>query len=237
MRRSNSDKGLKMKKNILVVAAHPDDEVLGCGGTMTRLIEEGFDVYIAILGEGVTSRDEKPDRTKRIKAITQLRQDSHKADTVIGAKKVFFHNFPDNRFDTVPLLDITKHVERIKKEIAPSIVYTHHRRDLNIDHRVVYYAVLTACRPMKSETVKEIYSFEVPSSTEWNFPNTFNPNLFIDITGTIERKIKAMNIYKSEIKPYPHPRSEEAVRSIARRWGSLVGVNYAEAFEVIRISR
>ena len=136
--------------------------------------------------------------------------------------------------DSVPLIDIVKEIEKIKNQVKPTIIYTHHRNDLNIDHRIVYTAVLTACRPMAHETVKEIYSFEVPSSTEWNYPITFSPNLYLDISKGIDKKIKAMGVYESEKREFPHPRSAEALMSLAKTRGREVGLQYAEAYELIR---
>lgn len=220
---------------ILIVAAHPDDEILGCGGTIAKRIKEGDKVYTLILGEGITSRDKVRNEKKRENELKQLKKIAHKANKTIGVEEIFTYDIPDNRFDTMALLDIVKIIEKIKNKIKPDLVYTHHRNDLNIDHRITYNAVLTACRPIKKETVKEIYSFEVPSSTEWNFPYSFNPNLFIDINKTINKKIKALKFYDGELKKFPHPRSKEAIKIIAKRWGSLSALNYAEAFEIIRI--
>jgi LmbE family N-acetylglucosaminyl deacetylase len=222
-------------KKILTIVAHPDDEILGCGGTIARLVRQGYQSYTLILGEGITSRDEKREREKREKEIKKIREHAYKANGIIGVKEVFIYDFPDNRFDTVPLLNIVKVIEEIKNKIKPDVIYTHHRADLNIDHRITYQAVLTACRPITSETVKEIYSFETPSSTEWNYPNSFNPNVFIEITQTIDRKIEALRCYESEIKESPHPRSEELIRGNAKRWGGVAGLKNAEAFEAIRI--
>ena len=153
-------------KTILVVVAHPDDEVLGCGGTIARLTSEGNNVYTLILGEGVTSRDKRRDRTKRENEIGELRKEAENANKIIGAKKVYFQDFPDNRFDTAPLLDIIKTIEKINEDIKPSIVFTHHYGDLNIDHQITFKAVMTAIITTKDESVKELYSFETPSSTE-----------------------------------------------------------------------
>jgi LmbE family N-acetylglucosaminyl deacetylase len=223
------------KKKILIVAAHPDDEILGCGGSVVKSVKEGYSVSTLILGEGITSRDKKRNRKKREEEIKQLKEQIYKANAVIGVKDVFIYDLPDNRFDEVALLDIVKVIENIKEKIRPDIVYTHHRGDLNIDHRITLEAVLTACRPIEGETVKEIYSFEAPSSTEWNYPYIFSPNVFIEIAQTIEEKIKAFKCYKTELRRFPHPRSEEAVRCIAKRWGIAVGLKYAEAFEVVRV--
>lgn len=220
---------------ILIVVAHPDDEVLGCGGTITRLNKEGYELYTLILGEGITSRDDKRSKEKRGREIANLKEQAKKANELIGVKKVFFHDFPDNRFDTVPFLDIVKVIEKIKNQIKPEIIFTHYEKDLNIDHQITYKAVITATRPISEETVKEIYSFEILSSTEWSYPLSFSPDMFFDISETINIKIKALEKYKTELKKYPHPRSLEGVKLIAKNRGMEVGLNYAEAFKCVRI--
>jgi LmbE family N-acetylglucosaminyl deacetylase len=153
---------------------------------------------------------------------------------MIGVSKVFSFDFPDNRFDSIPLLDIIKKIEEIKKQVKPDVIFTHFRNDLNIDHKKTYEAVITATRLMKDETVKTIYSFEVLSSTEWNYPITFSPNVFFDISYTIDKKINAMECYENEIRRFPHPRSIETIQSNAQTWGSKIGCKYAEAFELVR---
>ena len=223
-----------MKKNVLVVAAHPDDEVLGCGGTIARLKQEGYDIYTMILGEGITSRDENRDTNKRKKEIKELKDQIIQANKALGVKKVIIFDFPDNRFDTVALLDIVKKIEKVKNEVKPKIIFTHFKDDLNIDHKITYDAVLTATRPQKEETVKTIYSFEVLSSTEWNYPLCFNPNVFFDISKTIDSKTKAMSCYKSEVRDYPHPRSLKAIELNAKMWGVKTGLEMAEAFYLVR---
>ena len=225
-----------MNRTLLVIVAHPDDEVIGCGGTIAKLVLQGDDVYCLLLSEGITSRYGQPEEAKE-EDLRQLKSDAEKAAKILGIKRLFFKNFPDNRFDTVPLLDIIKAIEEIKEELKPDVIFTHHRGDLNIDHQITFKAVLTTCRPMKGETVKEMYSFEVPSSTEWSSPgaqNYFMPNVFVDINETLDRKIEALKAYQGEIRKYPHPRSPEALRAIASRWGSTVGCEAAEAFELIR---
>ncbi len=224
-----------MKKKILVVAAHPDDEVLGCSGTIARRIKEGVSACTLILGEGVTSRDGKRKREERKKDIEKLRKSAYRANSKIGIKEISLFDFPDNRFDTVPLLDIVKVVEKTIKDVKANVVFTHHRNDLNIDHRITFNAVLTACRPLKDQLVREIYSFDVPSSTDWNYPSTFTPNVFVDIRSTINKKIEAMRCYKTEIRPFPHPRSPEAIETFGKYWGSMAGLMCAEAFEAVRI--
>ena len=224
-----------MSKKILIIAAHPDDEVLGCGGTVARMVAEGYEAYTLILGEGITSRDKKRERGKRDKEIKELREQIHKADSIIGVKKVFIYDFPDNRFDTVPLLDIVKVIEDIKDNVKPDIIFTHYEKDLNIDHKITYQSVITAMRPLADETVKEIYSFEVLSSTEWSYPLSFSPDVFFDISGTINLKINAMSVYKKELRDYPHPRSLEVIKQNAQLWGIKVGLKYAEAFKLVRL--
>jgi len=222
-------------QKVLVIAAHPDDEVLGCGGTIARLSKKGYEMYVLILGEGITSRDDIRDLQKREIEILDLKRQAEEANKILGVKQVFHHDFPDNRFDTVPLLDIIKVIEKIKNNVKPEIIFTHYEKDLNIDHQITYRAVITATRPLKEENVKEIYSFEIPSSTEWSYPLSFSPNVFYDISETIDIKIKALEEYKTELKKYPHPRSLEGVKLIAKNWGIKVGLNYSEAFKTVRI--
>ena len=222
-------------KNILIIAAHPDDEILGCGGTIARLNKEGHTIYTLILGEGVTSRDDLRDIKKREKNILELKGEAKKANAILGVKEVFFHDFPDNRFDTISFLDIVKAIEKIKNKIKADIIFTHYEKDLNIDHQITYKAVITATRPIKGETVKEIYSFEIPSSTEWSYPLSFSPNVFYNISETMDIKLKALEEYKTELREYPHPRSLEGVKLTAKNWGMKVGLNYAEAFKCARI--
>lgn len=219
---------------ILIVAAHPDDEVLGCGGTIARLSKEGYDIYTFILGEGVTSRDKKRNAHKKSGEIKRLKKQAEQVNKILGVKEVFFFDFPDNRFDIVPFLDIVKAIEKIKNKIKPNMIFTHYEKDLNIDHQITYKAVLTATRPLKNEAIKKIYSFEVPSSTEWNYPLSFDPNVFFDITDTVDKKLKALKIYKDEIKTFPHPRSSEGVKILAKFWGMKVGLECAEAFKLVR---
>lgn len=226
----------KNKSNVLVVAAHPDDEVLGCGGTIAKHVELESQVYVLILGEGISSRFKDRESVKK-EEFCNLKKEAKDAADTLGIKEIFFSDFPDNSFDSVPILKIIKKIERIKDIIKPNIIYTHHYGDLNIDHSIVYKAVLTACRPLKDESVREIYSFEVPSSTEWSGPNketSFIPDRFVDISDTIEKKIEALRRYKYELRPYPHPRSIKGVRVLAARRGLETGLKFAESFKTIR---
>lgn len=224
---------------ILVIAAHPDDEVLGCGGTAARLVGEGHEVHFAILGEGVTSRNAQRADAEQ-SHLTRLHRQAHAAAVQVGVKNVVLHKLPDNRLDTVALLDVVKIVEDLVDRVKPEVIYTHHAGDLNVDHGVIHRAVLTATRPVAGQPVLEIYAFEVPSSTEWAFHRiepAFHPNVFVDITRTLEKKIAAMECYESEARKFPHPRSPEALRAVATRWGSVVGCAAAEAFELVRSVR
>jgi len=224
---------------VLVIAAHPDDEVLGCGATVARLVSEGHDVRFAILGEGVTSRHPKRSDAEAGK-LAALQCHARAAAEKVGVKDVLMHGLPDNRLDTIPLLDIVKLIEDLVERLSPEVIYTHHGGDLNIDHGIIHRAVLTATRPVNGTPVREIYAFEVPSSTEWAFQRLgrpFRPNVFVDVSRTLEAKIAAMQCYDSESRRFPHPRSPEALRAIAMRWGSVAGCAAAEAFELVRLVR
>lgn len=219
-----------MKNKILIIVAHPDDEVLGMGGTLAMLVKAGEDLHIAFLSKGEGSRG------KEI-ANEQLRaRQAGKVANSLKAKLHWLANFPDNEFDTISLLQVTKAVEEIINKIHPDIVYTHHYGDLNIDHRIAFQAVITACRPGKT-SVRKIYSCEVLSSTEWQAKtaaNAFLPNTYIDIEKYIDSKIKLMELYKREIEAFPFPRSAEGIRALAKFRGMESGLKYAEAFRLIR---
>jgi len=222
---------MKKNKRVLIIAAHPDDEVLGCGATVAKLVKEGYEAYTLILSQGITSRN-----TQTItKEIKNLNAEIKKANTVMGVKKVFIEDFPDNRFDSVDLLDIINAINIVKEEIQPTTIFTHYEKDLNIDHQITYKAVITATRPMQNESVKEIYSFEILSSTEWNYPLSFAPDTFFDVKNTLKIKIKAMKKYKSELREFPHPRSIQGIELNAKYQGMRVGKKYVEAFKSIRV--
>lgn len=229
-----------MNDIVLVIAAHPDDEVLGCGGTIARHAAEGCAVHILIMAEGLTSRDQTRDAKARQSELTALAQTAHQAGNVLGAVSVELLAFPDNRMDSLPLLDVVKEVEARLEKLHPCVVYTHHAGDLNIDHQITHRAVVTACRPYLGQPVRTLLFFEVPSSTDWQVPGIeapFTPNWFVDISGTsdggrpfLARKRQALEMYADEMRPYPHARSLEAVEYLAKRRGASVGRDAAEAF-------
>ncbi len=219
--------------NILIIVAHPDDEVLGCFGTVEKLIKQGYEAYTLILGEGKTSRDEYRNLSNKQDEISELQNEIIKANNIIRVKKVFIETFPDNRFDGVELLDIVKVISKVINDVKPEIIFTHFENDLNIDHQITYKAVITATRPMDNCFVKEIYSFEILSSTEWNYPLSFSPDTFFEIE--INNKQKAMLEYKSELRDFPHPRSIEGIELNAKYNGMRVGKKYVEAFKSVRI--
>lgn len=217
----------------LVVVAHPDDEVLGCGGMIARLASEGWQVHVHIVAEGSTSRDDVRDTGKHSGELEALRLAGERAHQILGAASLTMSGMPDNRMDGVELLDIVKMVDNDVTRFRPDMVLTHHAGDVNIDHRIVHDAVIAACRPQPGHCVKDLLFFEVASSTEWR-PGTsgmvFAPTVFTDISGFLDRKLEALAAYASEMRPWPHPRSLEAIEHQARWRGTTVGVKAAEAF-------
>ncbi len=227
-----------MSDTVLVIAAHPDDEVLGCGGTMARHAKSGDTVHVVILAEGITSRDQKSNRENKEKELSALGEAAHRANEILGVKTVELNDFPDNRMDSLARLDVVKVVEGFIDRFKPDIVYTHHGGDLNVDHRRVHEAVVTSCRPMPgNQGVRTLLFFEVASSTEWQPPGSaspFTPNWFVDISTTLELKLQALQAYESEMRPWPHSRSVKALEHLAQWRGASIGVEAAEAFELGR---
>lgn len=222
-----------MKKKILVVAAHPDDEILGCGGTILKHIASGDIVHTMIMAEGLTSRDYKRDVIGRADELSELHQKARKVADFMGVEKLIMHSFPDNRMDSVTLLDVVKKIENEVDEFQPNIVYTHHAGDVNIDHRITHDAVITACRSLPGESVTDILFFETLSSTEWQMMTAdkiFQPNVYVDIKNFMKKKLELLKLYNSEMREYPHPRSYSGVEILAQYRGLTVGCPYAESF-------
>ena len=220
--------------SVLCVAAHPDDEVLGAGGTLARHAAAGDDVHVCILSDGVTSRYD--DVSAADAEIQRRRQRAERAADILGAT-VSLHGYPDNSFDTVPLLDIVQTVEKEISDHNPDTVYTHHYGDLNIDHELTCRAVTTATRPLADSCVDQVLAFETLSATEWSIPssrNSFQPQHFVAIDDQLETKLDALAVYEKELREPPHPRTVETVQQNAEVWGAKAGVAAAESFELIR---
>ncbi|MBA3656417.1 MAG: PIG-L family deacetylase [Gemmatimonadaceae bacterium] len=218
-------------ESALVVAAHPDDEALGCGGTIAKLVEQHASVHVAFMADGVFSRSAQKD--EHAQQLVARRDAARRACAQLGVKSVSFGEFPDNRMDSIPMLDIAQAVESLVNKYSPELILTHHAGDLNVDHQRLSAAVVTACRPQAGMDVRTILMFEVPSSTEWHVPGAapaFAPNWYVDISKNLDRKIAALNEYSVEMREWPHPRSVRGVTHLAHWRGATVGVDAAEAF-------
>ena len=221
-----------MSETVLVVVAHSDDESISMAGTIQKHVSKGDKVFVISMTDGVGSRKgtNNSDTVKRKKA-------SDKASKILGFEWGECFSFSDNAMDSYPLLEIVRAVELVKERYKPTLVYTHSSADLNIDHKVVVNAVLTAFRPQPMEICKEIRLFEVPSATNYGNPSitsTFSPNLFVNITNQWSAKVDALNAYSAEMREYPHTRSIQGIKNLASQRGNQVGYDLAEAFEVIR---
>jgi LmbE family N-acetylglucosaminyl deacetylase len=215
---------------ILCVAAHPDDEILGVGGTLARLAAEGHEVHCVVVSEGASSRYPSG-------ADEALRDAGRAAAEILGARPPRFLGLADQRLDALPVLEVIRPIEAAVAEVAPDEVYTHHWGDLNRDHRVVSEAVMVACRPVAAAAPRRLYCFETPSSTEWSSTDVslrFVPTTFVDIGAALEKKLAAMACYASEVRPHPHPRALESLRARAAYWGQHAGVAHAEPFALVR---
>jgi LmbE family N-acetylglucosaminyl deacetylase len=222
---------------VLCVAAHPDDEVLGAGGTLARHAADGEDVHVCILSDGVTSRYDDPESATE--EIEQRRDRARRACETLGAT-VSLHEFPDNQFDTVALLDIVQTIEAEIEEHAPRVVYTHHYGDLNVDHELACRATVTATRPLADSSIERVLAFETLSATEWAVPsaeNAFQPQEFVAVDAHLSTKLDALAAYEDELRSGPHPRTAATVEQNARVWGAKAGVPAAEPFEVLRAVR
>ena len=219
--------------NVLVVAAHPDDEILGVGGTVAAHVAKGDRVRLAVMCEGVSSR-------YSAERDSEIRKQATEAARILGATDVVLGNLPDQRLDTLPLGEVVKKVEQLMTGYPPEVIYTHFAGDINRDHRILAEAVLVSVRPYSVPSTKEILMFETPSSTEWSSPaftTPFQPNVYVDVSEFLEKKIKAFSCYSAEVRSAPHPRSPEALADRARYWGSVVNRGAAEAFVLVRSTR
>jgi N-acetylglucosamine malate deacetylase 1 len=216
-------------KRILIIAAHPDDEILGCGGTIIKL-KKSHKIQVVFLTNGISAR------TKNKKSLIKRKSECLKLFKYLKIEKPIFLNFADNQLDKIPLLKIVKKIEKIIKKFNPMTVFTHYENCLNIDHQIAYKATITACRPLEKMPVKKILSFEVSSSTDWAIfqKKNFQPNYFVDISNEVKKKLNSLKYYKSEMRKYPHSRSLKAVESLSRMRGASSGCKFAEAFILIR---
>lgn len=217
---------------VIAVVAHPDDEVLGVGGTLARHAAAGEAVHIVICATGLAAR-----AAATRAEIEALEDRARQAAAALGASPPRFLGFPDNAMDERPLLEVVQAIQRHLDEISPTTVYTHHASDLNIDHGIVARAVLTVCRPLPESRIESIYAFETPSSTEWATGagfRAFAPTRFVDVAAHLPAKIRALECYGEEIRTFPHPRSIDAVRALAAWRGATAGLTAAEAFTVLR---
>ncbi len=218
------------RTRVVVIGAHPDDELLGAGGTLAGHILAGDEVHAIVVTDGAGSRYPP-------EYVAMLRKQAHRAAEVMGFASLRLLSLPDQRLDTVPLIELTQCLEGVLDEIGPEIVYTHFPEDVNADHRLVAGCAWTACRPYSRPNVRKFMAFETPSSTEWalSMPGTqWQPNLFVDVTDTLPIKVAAMECYETELRDYPHPRSSRALRERAAYWGSHIGRVAAEPFMVLR---
>ena len=227
--------GRKIMRQVLVIVAHPDDEVIGCGASISKWTSTGISVHILIMAEGATSRDSNASEVDNNPAL--LAKSAQKVGKIIGASSVKLLGFPDNRMDSLDRLVVIKEIEKEIKLLRPDTVVTHHAGDVNIDHRIIHESVVTACRPQPGNCVKRLLAFEVLSSTEWQTAGSnasFHPNWFEDVSEYIDCKIKALKVYESEIREWPHARSLENVEYLARFRGATIGCYAAESFVLLR---
>lgn len=216
--------------NVLVIAPHPDDEVLGCGGTIAKHAENGDSVFVAIVTKGTTPMFD-------IEIIEQGRDECRRADSYLGVKETVFMDFPAARLEEVPRHEFNDAFIKLVQRIKPEIVYLPHRGDMQLDHKMTVDAAMVALRPKYDHIVKKIYAYETVSETGWDVPNTINefiPNMYNDITHYLSNKIEALSIFKSQIAAFPNARSLKAIEALAIYRGTTVGLEAAESFVVIR---
>jgi LmbE family N-acetylglucosaminyl deacetylase len=221
-------KGCNGHCRVLVVGAHPDDELLGLGGTLRRHVLRGDEVHVLCLCENMSVRYGSPEQ-----AGFDTAEYARQAAQVLGFAGMKIAGFPDQRLDAVAMIDVIRPIEAAVRELNPRYVYTHWSGDINQDHRVVHEASLIACR-CKAKSIDLLLAYETASETEYGVPYNFSPNLFVDISGTLPSKLEALACYRSEIEPYPNPRSLQALEERARTWGQAAGMKAAEPFQILR---
>lgn len=222
-------------KRVLIVAAHPDDEVLGCGATISKYRKRGVAFRIVFVGEGSSCRFDDPSDALACAATKQRTASARRAMQSLDIQDFEFHDLPCGRLDQVPIIAINKIIEKAVGDFNPDTVFTHSPSDVNNDHRLVFRSTLMATRPGAQNHVARVLSYEVPSSSEWSYSSSFTPNFFEEICEQdLLRKIAALNCYDSEIRPFPFPRSEQGLRTLAMNRGMQAAVNYAEAFHLVR---
>lgn len=209
---------------VLVCAAHPDDEVLGAGGTIARHVAAGDEVVVVIAADCASARGGRE---------VCLPEAAREAATVLGTS-VRFCGLPGMTLARIPEVELNRHFEDAVRTLRPDVVYTHHVDDPNSDHRAVAAATLIAVRPVGPWSPARVLSFETPSSTEWGWGVPFRPTVFVDVTDTLDRKLAAMTCYAEELRPAPHPRNLDSLTARASYWGQIAGVRYAEAFALVR---
>lgn len=219
--------------NILIVAPHADDEVLGCGGIMAKYASGGHNVFAAIMTNAHVGDPE----LFPAKMIDEVRKEAKNAHKVLGVKKTFFYDFPAPRLDTFPAYKISNELHKLYKTLNIEILYLPHKGDIHKDHTIIFHAGLVAARPINSCPVKTILAYETLSETEWAAPfgsDIFIPNVFEDLNGFLSHKIKAMKCFKSQLKEFPHSRSLDSIENLAKFRGATIGRHYAESFTLIR---
>ena len=225
-----------MKDKILVIAAHPDDEVLGMGGTIAKYASKGYEIGLLIVTDGSTSQYKDSPHLNEI--IEKKKCETNNCAAILGINQIFYGGLPDMKLDSIPHIEINSVIENVIKEFRPSIVFTHFYGDVNKDHRMVYESTIVACRPVLNQYVKKLFLYSVPSSTEWNELTTsdvFIPNWFEDINGLYaEKKYSGLNCYKTELREYPHTRSVDYLRLADKVEGNKVGLLIAESFILLR---
>lgn len=221
-------------KKILVIAAHPDDEIYGMGGTIARLNSEGKEIYLLIVTDGSTSQYREADNIDDI--IKEKKLETKAAAKIVGIKQVFYGNLPDMRLDQTDHIKINSVIEETIDKVNPDTVFTHYWGDVNLDHRRVYESTMVSTRPTFNQCVKEVYCYNVPSSTEWEpaVHHNFSPNYFVDISEYTQKKQKAIKAYKTELREFPHPRSLKYVEAQDVAVGLRYGIKNCEEFILIR---